>query len=258
MDPRWRPLIERPDRSAVLLDFDGSLSPIVDDPATASVLPEGREALARLAGSLARVAVISGRPVDYLVDALGLPGVLYSGQYGLERIQDGRPWVDPRVGPYVAAVRSAADEAERALPGVLVERKGEVAVALHWRTRPERAEEATRVGEELAGRHGLAAHPGRMVLELRPPVTVDKGTAVESLLDGLERAAFAGDDRGDLAAFDALDRLRSAGRLTDALRVGVRSSEAPPELLARADVVVDGPAGLAVELAAVADALERG
>ena len=96
-----------------------------------------------------------------------------------------------------------------------------------------------------------------MAVELRPPVPVDKGTVVEELCAGLEAAAFAGDDAGDLAAFDALDRLQRDGRLAHAVRIGVRSAEAPPELMARADVAVDGPAGLAALLAELGARIRR-
>ncbi|HUF84172.1 MAG TPA: trehalose-phosphatase [Acidimicrobiia bacterium] len=255
IDPALRPLAERPDQAAVLLDFDGSLASIVDDPAAAKVLPEARAALAELVARIKLVAIVSGRPVDVLAHALALDGIELVGQYGLERRVDGRTVVDERVAPYAEAVAAAADEAERELPGLLVERKAGVAGTVHWRTAPERDAEAIERMEELARRHGLVTYATRMARELRPPVPVDKGTAVESLLaTGFFAAAFAGDDRGDLPAFDALDRAQRAGRLTHAVRVAVGSSESPPELLERSDLVVEGPAALAALLAGLAQA----
>jgi trehalose 6-phosphate phosphatase len=255
LDPALRPLADRPDQAAVLLDFDGSLSVIVDDPAAATVLPEARAALADLVGRIKLVAVVSGRPVDVLADALELDGVELVGQYGLERRVDGRTVVDARVVPYGDAVAAAADEAEREQPGLLVERKGGVAVTVHWRTAPERDADAAELAEELARRHGMVTYATRMARELRPPVPVDKGTAVERLLaPGFFAACYAGDDRGDLPAFDALDRTADAGRLTHAVRIAVGSSESPPELLERSDVVVDGPGALAALLQELADA----
>jgi trehalose 6-phosphate phosphatase len=126
---------------------------------------------------------------------------------------------------------------------LFVERKGTVAVGLHWRQRPDLEEEAANLGRRLAGVHGLRLEPGRQTLELRPPLDVDKGTAVEDLTAGASAALFVGDDRGDLAAFAALTRLVEDGHLAHAVRVAVRSAESPPELLAQADVVVDGPHG---------------
>jgi len=256
LDPALQPLADRPDQAAVLLDFDGSLSGIVDDPAAATVLPEARAALSALVGRVGLLAVVSGRPVDVLTEALALEGIELVGQYGLERRVDGRTIVDERVAPYVDAVAAAADEAERELPDLLVERKAGVAVTVHWRTAPERDADATARVEDLARRHGLVTYPTRMARELRPPVPVDKGTAVEALLaPGFFAACFAGDDRGDLPAFDALDRSEEAGQLTHAVRIAVASGESPPELVERSDIVVDGPPALAALLAELAGAI---
>ncbi len=250
-----RPLAAAPRGAAMLVDFDGSISTIVDDPADARVVPAARAALAALNGRLELVGVVSGRPVEFLARAIDLPGLTLVGQYGLERLEAGRVVVDPRAEAFLPAVAAAAAEIEAALPGLLVERKAGVAATVHWRTAPDREREAIAVTEDVARRHGLTVHPTRMARELRPQVPVDKGTAVESLLTGLTAACFAGDDRGDLGAFDALDRLVDDAQLEYAAKVAVRSAEAPPELVARADVVVDGPPGLVAVLEALAEAI---
>jgi trehalose 6-phosphate phosphatase len=256
LTPALRPLATAPERAAVLVDFDGSLARIVDEPAAAVALPAARDAVAALVGRVGLVAVVSGRPVDFLAAALGIDGLELVGQYGLERMRDGRTIPDERVEPYLDAVAAAADEAERLLPGLLVERKGSIAVTVHWRMQPERDAEGTLAVEELARRHGLETYPTRMARELRPPVPVDKGTAVDALLEpGYDAACFAGDDRGDLPAFEALDRAVADGRLRHAVPIGVHSREAPPELLDRAVVTVDGPAGLAALLAELGSAI---
>jgi trehalose 6-phosphate phosphatase len=252
-----RPLAEHASRSVFLVDFDGSLAPIVDDPAAAVPLPEARDALRALVPLLARVAVVSGRPVEYLVDALALTGVIYVGHYGLQRWEAGAVRTDPRVDPHVGAVAAVAGAAARELPGVRIERKGTVSVVLHWRGRPELADDARAWAERAAAEHGLVLHPGRMVVELRPPVAVDKGTVVEELTAGHDAAAFAGDDAGDLAAFAALEHLVAHGALAHAVRIAVRSPEEPPELAAQADVAVDGPAGLAHALDDLAAAIRN-
>lgn len=253
--PALRPFVAAPARAALFADFDGSLSPIVPDPSSATVLPAARAALARLVPVLGTVAVVSGRPVGFLVDALGLDGLSYVGAYGLERFVDGEVVVDDRVRPWVAAVARAADEADAALPGLLVERKGVVAVTIHWRGRPDRGPEALAWAEAAAPRLGLDAPlRGRMAVELRPPVPVDKGTTVAALARGASVAAFAGDDAGDLPAFAALHELQQAGVLEHAVSIGVASVESPPAV-GDADVVVDGPEGLAALLDALADEL---
>lgn len=253
--PALHPFLDDPSSSALFVDFDGSLSPIVPDPATARALPAARDALARLVPILGRVAVVSGRPAAFLVDALGISGLEYAGTYGLERVVGGEVVVDERVRPWLEAVARAGDEAEAALPGLLVERKGALAVTLHWRTQPERGAEVVAWAESAAPRLGLGAPlRGRMAIELRPPVAVDKGTTVADLARGWAMAAFAGDDAGDLPAFDALRGLVDAGVLTRAVSIGVLSSESPPEVRT-ADVVVDGPTGLATLLDVLADDL---
>jgi trehalose 6-phosphate phosphatase len=251
------PLAKRPREAAVLVDFDGSISAIVDDPSEARVLPAARDALAALVGVVATVGVVSGRPVEFLARAIDLPGLTLVGQYGLERMVDGRAVVDARAEPYLDAVAAAADDAERELPDFLVERKAGVAVTVHWRTAPDREDHGVAVADAIARRHGLAVYATKMARELRPPVPADKGTAVETLLDGVAVACFAGDDRGDLDAFAALERLASAGPIEHAVRIAVGSTEAPPELVAQADLVVDGPAGLVSLLDELASAATR-
>lgn len=254
MDAALGPIVEHADRAAVLVDFDGTLSSIVADPDAAVPLPAARDALAGLAGWVARVGVVSGRPVSFLRAALGIDGITYVGQYGMQRWDGVRVVTDPRVEPYLAAVEATAAAAEAELPGLRVERKEGIAVVLHWREQPERGAEAGAWATAAAGRAGLGLHPAKMAVELRPPVPVDKGRVVRGLCEDMRAAVFAGDDAGDLAAFDALDAL-AAQHAIHATRVGVRSAEAPPALLARADVVVDGPAGVAALLADLGDAL---
>ncbi len=123
--------------------------------------------------------------------------------------------------------------------------------------RPPREDDAIGAIDRIARRHGLAVYATKMAREMRPPVPADKGTAVEGIVDGTKRACFAGDDRGDLDAFAALERLSSAGRLEHAVRIAVGSAEVPPELLARADLVVDGPPGLVSVLEQLAAAATR-
>ena len=152
-----------------------------------------------------------------------------------------------------AAAAELADE----LPGLLIERKAGVAVTVHWRTTSGREEEAIAVAERIATDHGLAVHPTRMARELRPPVPVDKGTAVEALLEGCRAACFAGDDRGDLAGLRcARPDCASSGALDTAVKIAVRSAEVPRELLDRADLGVDGPPGLVGVLEALVSELD--
>jgi trehalose 6-phosphate phosphatase len=252
--PVVEPLVEEPARAGLFLDFDGTLSPIVPDPADARMVPAARAALARLVPRLGRVAVVSGRPARFLREALAVDGVEVVGAYGLERIVDGRVVVDERVQPHLVAVRRAADEATDALPGVRIERKGALAVALHWREHPQRGLDASEWAVDAAARYDLDLVRGRMAIELRPALQVDKGTTVAGLARGLTTAAFAGDDVGDLPAFAALKAMAEQGELAHAVTIGVMSDESPPEV-GTADAVVDGPIGFARLLHALADAI---
>ncbi len=187
LPPALRPFVAQPERAALFVDFDGSVSPIVPDPPAARPLPAARAALARLVPVLGTVVVVSGRPAAFLAEHLGIDGLGYVGAYGLERFTDGRVVVDDRVRPWVDTIARAADDADAALPGLLVERKGEVAVTIHWRGRPDRGAEATAWAEATATRLGLHAPiRGRMAIELRPPLPVDKGTTIAAL--GARRA----------------------------------------------------------------------
>jgi trehalose 6-phosphate phosphatase len=250
------PLARAPRRSALCLDFDGTLSAIVTDPVAARPLPAVPDLLARLAARLGLVAVISGRPVSFLQAVLSSPtGVRLVGLYGLEHIgaggerlvaPDAAPW-----GPVVAEVVTLA-RAE-APPGIYVEPKG-LTVTLHWRNAaPEGADWVTSFAAAQVEARGLQAHPGRRELELRPPLAVDKGTVVRSLAAGFDAVAAFGDDIGDLPAFDALAELASTG--VAVARVAVVDDESPGVVADRADLVVEGPAGAVALLERLAQAL---
>jgi trehalose 6-phosphate phosphatase len=233
-----------PARGALFLDFDGTLSAIVDDPVGARPLPGVPALLAELAAVFALVAVISGRPTDFLRTALGEPaGVELVGLYGLERALGG----SGAAGEWAAVIEAVVHEARAGAPaGVYVEPKG-LTVTLHWRHAPEARGWVEDFAQRAGAEHGLAMHPGRMELELRPPVQVDKGTVVRQL--AAERAgrvrqvAVFGDDMGDLPAFEAVGRLGTPADPVGAVRVAAVDDESPPVVAEKADLVVPGATG---------------
>jgi trehalose 6-phosphate phosphatase len=244
--------------AAICIDFDGTLSPIVEDPDTARPLPGVVDLLRDLAGRYRAVAVISGRPAAFLAEHVAAPGVRLLGLYGLETVVDDRVIADPEAEAWRPAVRAAALEAAQhpavTGSGAWLEDKG-LALGMHLRRVADPSAWIGPLGaaaEELAGRHGLTVVPGKLVFELRPPIQRDKGDALRLVLDdtGATLAMMIGDDLGDLAAFEAIDELPASGR--DGVRVAVRSPEAPPALLSAADLVVDGPEGVRDLLARLA------
>jgi trehalose 6-phosphate phosphatase len=252
---RLRPWLASPLTAGIFLDFDGTLAPIVAVPDEARPLPGVASTLGRLALRYRRVAVISGRPLAYLTEHLGQDSgaVEFVGLYGLERqLGSGGPVVaGSEARRWQAAVDAVAAAAQASAPsGLRVERKG-LAVTLHFREAPQLAGWTAGFAAEQEAASGLVAHPGKQSWELRPPGPTDKGTVVEELASGLRAACFVGDDLGDLPAFAALARLRSAG--VDTLSVAVGGAETPAEVLAAGDVAVAGPAGVLALLEALAD-----
>ncbi|MYW67942.1 trehalose-phosphatase [Streptomyces sp. SID8379] len=256
-------IVARPQKAVIALDFDGTLAPIVPDPEQARAHPGAVPALAALAPLVASVAVITGRPAGVAVrhgafaGAPGLEHLVVLGHYGAERWDAVTGTVHaPVPHPGVASVRAE-------LPGVLgefglwhdtyVEEKGQ-AVAVHTRRAgdPRGAFETLKGPlSALAARHGLIVEPGRMVLELRPP-GVDKGVALTEYVRevGAESVLYAGDDLGDLPAFAAVEKLRSDG----VPGVLVAADTVITELADRADLVLDGPAGVVTLLEQLARA----
>lgn len=245
-------IVADPEGAVIGLDFDGTLSPIVADPAQARIHPGGPEVLVRLGGLAGAVVVVTGRPAATAVEYGSLaevPGLVVLGHYGLERWEAG-VLTAPPVHPGLAPVRSALLALVAGLEGVRIEDK-ERAVAVHTRQAadPQAALETLRGPvAALAAEAGLMVEPGKFVLELRPP-GIDKGVALSAFLR--ERAArsvlFAGDDLGDLAAFAAV---RASGL------PGVTVFSGSPEIEVEADIVVDGPAGVLELLTSIADAIE--
>ncbi|HLH29366.1 MAG TPA: trehalose-phosphatase, partial [Acidimicrobiales bacterium] len=229
---------------AVISDYDGTLSPIVEDPEEATPVGGVREVLSSLTGAFGVVAIVSGRPLAFLMAQLPdlPPTVGMAGLYGIERRGPDGIVVDPAAEPWANVVHAAADRLRTAVPaGVLVEDK-QLAVTVHWRTRPGSAALAEEAARREAASSGLRPQPGKMSIELRPPLDVDKGTAVERLGAGCSAVVYLGDDLGDLPAFALLRRL-SAERGTATVSVLVVGAETPAELGEAADVTVEGPEG---------------
>jgi trehalose 6-phosphate phosphatase len=298
------PLRSDPSRSAVLLDIDGTLAPIVRHADDAHVPEATRTLLIEIAKRYRLVGCVSGRRAATARQIVAIGTIAYVGNHGGELLRPGatRPELDPELAAWSERVRAFATRVytpDRQRLRVRAEDKQAIA-AFHWRGAPDEAAAAASVREiaALAEAEGFAVHWGRKVLEVRPPVELNKGLGVTALLDGrrpapprsesstphaaplegqrprpprsegstphaapldghrpegvrspaessgLRAGLYVGDDATDLDAFRGLRSLVQRGELECAVCVAVRSDEAPPELLAEADLAIDGPDGV--------------
>jgi trehalose 6-phosphate phosphatase len=243
----------------VLLDIDGTLAPIVRHAADAHVPEATRGLLIEIARRYRVVGCVSGRRASTARQIVAIGTIAYVGNHGGELLRPGAtsPEVDPELAAWTARVRAFAANVytpEHQRIRVRSEDKEAIA-AFHWRGAPDE-QTAERAVQEIARRaeeEGFEVHWGRKVLEVRPPVALDKGLGVTALLqsaedryDGspIDAALYVGDDTTDLDAFRGLRALVDGGTLKRALCVAVSSEETPPELAERADLIIDGPGGV--------------
>jgi trehalose 6-phosphate phosphatase len=246
------PIHADPARVAVLLDIDGTLAPIVRHAADAHVPEATRTLLIEIAKRYRLVGCVSGRRAATARQIVAIGTIAYVGNHGAELLRPGatRPEVDPELAEWTPRIREFAARAlstEDPRLRIRGEDK-EVIAAFHWRGAPDEqaAEAAVRAIAERAEAEGFAVHWGRKVLEVRPPVALDKGIGVALLLRDapVDTALYVGDDTTDLDAFRGLRELAASGALSRTLCVAVDSDEAPAELAREADLTLDGPAGV--------------
>jgi trehalose 6-phosphate phosphatase len=242
------PIRSDPAHAAVLLDIDGTLAPIVRHAADAHVPEATRSLLIEISKRYRIVGCVSGRRATTARQIVAIGTIAYVGNHGGEllRPRATTPEVDPEVASWTARVREFADRVYSSkLQRIRVRSEDKDSIAaFHWRGAPDEEAAAAAVTEvaELAQREGFVVHWGRKVLEVRPPVALDKGLGIAALLRGAPVAAamYAGDDTTDLDAFRGLRELVQSGQLESAVCVAVSSDEAPPELAREADLTVDG------------------
>ncbi|MFH1487144.1 MAG: trehalose-phosphatase [Chloroflexota bacterium] len=230
----------------LLTDIDGTVSEIAPSPAEARVSPVCRSALERLVGELELVATISGRAASEAAAMVGVSGVVYLGNHGLEWLgEDGELNIRPDVRAYSRQIHDAISEVGSliSLQGIIVEDKG-LTASVHYRQSPNPQDGRDAILEAVAASpsaRGLKTTEGRMVVELRPPVEANKGTAVEWLVRkyNLKGAVYLGDDLTDVDAFGAVHSL-SQSSLFRGLALAVVSGESPVSLEENADYILHG------------------
>jgi trehalose 6-phosphate phosphatase len=255
------PLRSEPRAAAILLDVDGTLAPIVRHADDAHVPEPTRVPLIAVAKRYGLVACVSGRQASIARRIVSLGTITYVGNHGAEILRGGATEVelDPEIASWARRVQDfAAGAMTEELQRLRVrEEDKQVIAALHWRGAPDEAAAEAAVMEVKARAQaaGFWTHEGRKVLEIRPPVALDKGRGIRRLLadqDEISAGLYVGDDLTDLDAFAALRELRDEGALATVLCVGVASDETPPRLAESADLLVDGPAGVRAMLSTLA------
>ena len=248
------PLRANPRRAAILLDIDGTLAPIVEHAADAHVPESTRQLLIAVARAYGLVGCISGRRASEARAMVSIGTISYLGSHGVELLRAGwtEAQLDAGVEDWIRRIHDFGrenDTAEIRRTRVRLEDKGAI-VAFHWRGAPneEVARAAIDAIAQRAQEAGLRTHWGRKVLEVRPPIKIDKGAGIVRLLgqagSEIDSALYVGDDTTDLDAFQALATLVEEGRLVRGIRVGVGSDDGPSEITDKADLVVDGPEGV--------------
>ena len=253
----------RPKEFALFCDLDGTLAPIVARPEEVEVPEVTRNAIDEAARRLGLCAIVTGRPAREARELIGVDSVVVAGNHGLELLEadSGEITTHELLAGHeneASEFLDSLDREELDRVGIRIEDKGAI-IALHWRGAEDSRDlrEAIERTASRAREVGLDPRGGRMVLELRPRVAIDKGVAVAGLIDSrpdIDSAVFIGDDSTDLDAFDALDLLAARGRLSLASKIAVVSEEtAGLDLSDRADISLSGPAEVADLIARMGD-----
>lgn len=247
--------------AALVTDIDGTISAIAPTPFEAVVHATALLALDQLTALLDAVAVVSGRAPADGVAMVGLTSLIYVGNHGLERIVRGAPWTHPVAEAARPAIAAALADIEAGVreagdaPWLLIENKG-VTGTVHYRLAedPEAAAALLEpLAEVAAERHGLRVAPGRMIIELKPALAVNKGTAIRDLVTdlGLRGVVFFGDDVTDVDGFKTLRALREEG-VAATLSVGVLGEETPAAVAQNVDTALHGVPACAATLLEIA------
>lgn len=246
----WQITAERARDTTFFFDFDGVLAPVDDDPDAVQPVPAVMVVLEQLAAAVARVAIVSARPVSFLRQRFtALQHVDLYGLYGLEVLHEGEVVTEPAALPWVPAMAELAEQARTELPGTLLVEYKRLSVAVHYRTAPQLAATVEQWGHEQAERLGLRVQAGRMVVELKPPVDQDKGMVISEGVKSAGCAWYFGDDMSDIKAFDALRAREAVDPTFFGMCVAVANPETGADVSSAADLTLESPESVARFLA---------
>lgn len=240
-----RPLLQA-SRLGLLVDLDGTLSPIVPVPDHAKVTPENLRLLNELAHTLPLVAVVSGRSAPDLYQRVGLGNLVYIGNHGMEMWDGSAAVTRPEAGAFRAALERVIQQLQpHLIPGMILDDKG-ASISLHYRQTGDFDTDAFRaLIQAIAAQNQMAMFEGRKVFEFRPPIAINKGSILEQLAAEyqLDAAVFIGDDTTDADALRMARHLRLSNRCY-AIGLGVEADETPDVVLETADLLVQGVSGV--------------
>lgn len=232
------------ERIGLITDVDGTISPIVDQPDKARVTPRNHNLLQQLQTQLTLVGVISGRSAEDVAQRVGIEGLVYVGNHGLERWEDGVVIPSPQIAQFRPALESALTMLqEHQVDGLFIEDK-QATLSIHYRNvaNPTHfAQTFTPIIQQIASDNNLYYFQGRMLFELRPPLDLNKGTAFHDLIQShnLQAALYLGDDTTDADALKMAQTLRKTNQCY-ALSIGVESDDTPDSVRDNADLLVSG------------------
>jgi trehalose 6-phosphate phosphatase len=235
--------------AGLFTDIDGTISAIAPTPSEAVVTSKARQALEQLAERLDIVGAVTGRAADYGAQLVGTPDILVVGNHGMEWLHRGSRWVHPDAEASKALLGAALADVGAAVTragvqdGVILEDK-RLTASVHYRLAPDHLaarDVILAAATDAAARHGLRVTEGRLVVEMRPKVVINKGTAIVELVrrHSLNGVVYFGDDITDVDAFVAMHELHDSGAVS-ALAVAVLSAETHPLVSSMADVTVPG------------------
>ncbi len=242
--------------SVFFFDFDGTVADIQEDPVTVQPVPEVKDAVGLLTKAVARVCVVSARPVAFLRSRFDdIPAIRLYGQYGLESYVDSKLVTDPRAEQFRSVIAELTRRANRELPPEVLVEEQDFRLSLHYRRKPSCRTEVEQWARQAAAATGAILQEGRMIVELKPPVKRSKGDIVRTETEDSRVGWYFGDDISDIAAFGALRNRTDADPDFLGVAVAVRNTESGDAVAAEADIVLNAPVEVADVIRQLMDAI---
>lgn len=220
-------------KSTILTDIDGTISEITSTPEEAVITPSMKKELSKLKEKFRMVGVISGRSVKNAKSMVGIDGILYVGNHGMEYVNNGEIFIDPEAVKYLGNIKKNAEQLKNSelskINGLMFEDKG-ICISIHYRKCKLQEDVRKKIIDAVNSidTNEMKLTEGRKLVELKPPISRDKGFIIEKIMEkyDLDRIIYLGDDVTDFDAFTKLKELEKTGKIRTA-SILVLSSEIP-------------------------------